>query len=272
MTEPDFYYLENSGIKFVDEIILNENEDDESFGTVRADSEVNGIYTGDGVNGLSFYWTDISISAPEIEIYTVTVPGRHGIIDMSEALAGKPVFHNRTISATFVFSSDMPCWHLKYSQLLTAIHGKTKKIIIDTDPNYYYEGRCSVSSVRESGVHSSFTITAYVYPYKFATHTSLDKWLWDPFDFEDGIVPDYFGDLEITGEESLSVDLHNISIGIVPVITVSVDCKAEYNGRTYELKSGENDNILLLGNGTERIIFTGSTGTRITICFREAIL
>ena len=63
-----------------------------------------GIYTGrtnDGY-GLGLYWTDFSATAPEVETFTVDIPGRNGLLDYSEALTGSPVYKNATLSATFV--------------------------------------------------------------------------------------------------------------------------------------------------------------------------
>lgn len=68
-----------------------------------------GIYTGrtNGGYGLGLYWTDFSATAPEVETFTVDIPGRNGLLDYSEALTGSPVYKNATLSATFVAACTM---------------------------------------------------------------------------------------------------------------------------------------------------------------------
>ena len=83
-----------------------------------------GIYTGrtNGGYGLGLYWTDFSATAPEVETFTVDIPGRNGLLDYSEALTGSPVYKNATLSATFVAACTMAEWHKLYQNVRQELH------------------------------------------------------------------------------------------------------------------------------------------------------
>lgn len=252
MQEIEFYSQEKSGLRFT------ENPEDSGYHTA---------------TDWNLYWTDFKLTAPAAKKYTVTVPGRHGILDMSEALTGDVVYHNGTLTAVFAFPSNMPDWHKLYSRILTYLHGRRRCIIVDTDPRYYYEGRCSVSSVREDGVHSTFTVTADVYPYKRTLQSTVEPWLWDPFDFVEGIVPDYLAELTIPAGSTLTVTTHReLSMPITPIITVDQPCTLEFGGEAYTLESGVNEDIIWLDAGENVLTFAADTETALQIEFREGTL
>lgn len=252
MQEIEFYSQKKSGLRFA------ENPEDTGYHTA---------FDWD------LYWTDFKLTAPIVEKYTVTVPGRHGVLDMSEALTGGVVYHNRTLTAVFVFPSDMSDWHKLYSEILNYIHGRKRCIVVDTDPLYYYEGRCSVSSVRVDGVHSTFTITADVYPYKRTLQSTVEPWLWDPFDFVEGIVPDYLAELTIPADGTLTVIAHReLSMAISPIITVDQPCTLEFSGKTYTLEAGSNEDIIWLEAGENILTFTADIETAMQIECREGTL
>ncbi|MBQ8514627.1 MAG: hypothetical protein IJ496_04455 [Ruminococcus sp.] len=192
---------------------------------------------------------------------------------MSEALTGDVVYHNGALTAVFAFSSDMPDWHKLYSKILTYLHGRKRCIVVDTDPLWYYEGRCSVSSVREDGVYSTFTITADVYPYKRTLQSTVEPWLWDPFDFVEGIVPDYLADLTIPAGGTLTVTAHReLSMAISPMIAVDQPCTLEFGGKTYTLAAGNNEDVLWLEAGENILTFAADAETALRIEFREGTL
>ena len=126
-----------------------------------------GIYTGrtnDGY-GLGLYWTDFSATAPEVETFTVDIPGRNGLLDYSEALTGSPVYKNATLSATFVAACTMAEWHKLYQNIRQELHGQVCTIVADSNSSYAYRGRCTVDSTMEDAKHAVFTISADIEPY-----------------------------------------------------------------------------------------------------------
>ena len=215
MSEPEFYEVVHSGVMFDKHGKLVQNDD----GSYHTYYGIDGVHTW---KDWHLYCTDPSISSPEVEKYLVSVPGRHGMIDMSEALTGAPVFHNRKIQLTFLRFGSMESWHSDYTEILEALHGQEYKLIFDTDPGYYYEGRCSVSSVREDGVHSSFSIEMDAYPYKKAISDTASDWLWDPFCFENGVIREY-KDMKVEAGEEKEFLIIGCAMPVYPKILVSSD-------------------------------------------------
>lgn len=99
---------------------------------------------------------------------TVRIPGRHGKLDLSKALTGEIEYDNRVITADFIMLGAREDWAERYSAILNAIHGKDLKIILDDDPDYYYEGFVEVSDLSPGKDFASFTITSDCYPFKYA--------------------------------------------------------------------------------------------------------
>ncbi len=147
-----------------------------------------GVHTWDDWEA---YWTDVSIGSPDVEKYTIPVPGRHGVVDLSEVLTGFPVFHNREISVSLAYPGSGAQWHEEFSDMLAQLHGQSVQMVMDSDPAYYYEGRCEVGTVRQDGTYSTFDITMDAYPYKKEVMDSFDDWLWDPLNFESGVIREY---------------------------------------------------------------------------------
>lgn len=111
--------------------------------------------------------TEAEISPPEPEVVSIDVPGHDGLIDITDNLFGRAPYKNRSIVMRFA-GPDEDTWASKYSDILQKIHGKTLHIIFDSDPDYYYAGRCTVSSfVRGSGM-LTFDVQASVAPYKYS--------------------------------------------------------------------------------------------------------
>lgn len=200
-------------------------------------------------NDWGLYWTDVFIGEPEVETYTINVPGRHGKLDLSEVLTGEPVYKNRVVSASFVFPSKGALWHERYSEILNELHGQVVRLIFDSDPGYYYEGRCSVSSAREDGFYSSFSVTVDAFPLKYELLDSLGDWLWDPLDFENGIIREY-GNIVIPAQ----TEAYYIRV-VGSEMTVSVDVIVVTPGISEELLVWADGNWLRLRTGTHKSAF-----------------
>lgn len=261
MRERDFYAQAASGMRIATDLqtFSDTNRVEGGFHTAR---------------DWGLYWTDFDLTAPEVETKYVTVPGRHGVLDLSEALTGSVVYHNRTLSASFAVPCTMPNWHQRYSDIVSAIHGKNVSIVLDTDPDYYYHGRCTVSSVRETALHSTFSITADVAPYKYSCRMfTLEDWLWDPFDFVSGVIPDAYGKIYIEDTGTLAIRLSGVPPYALPTFRVSADCTVEYRAETYTLRAGEDNRpLVFMDTDSPTMTFTGAPGTSIEIAYHGGIL
>lgn len=106
------------------------------------------------------------ISPPKPKTKLIEIPGSDKVIDLTEMLTGAVHYEPRQIKCEFIVADGRPKWPAVYSAVLEAVHGKRLQIIMDDDPNYYYEGRVAVDEWQSEEVTSTIVITAEVDPYK----------------------------------------------------------------------------------------------------------
>lgn len=190
-----------------------------------------------------------SVDPPELKSNEVDVPGSDGILDLSEAPQGYPTYKNRTGSWDFIVMNDF-CqpvekrdeWFTVYSNVMNYLHGRVFRIILEDDYTYFYEGRLEVESFESENYLSKIKIKYNLKPYKWSIYRSTDDWMWDPFNFDTGIVPTDYGkrddpwniqcwdnneDGEYTGLHFRTIQINREDIGRAP-ITPTFYFKHEY--------------------------------------------
>lgn len=198
------------------------------------------------------------IAAPKVKTSFVSLPGGDGGLDLTEVLAGRPTYERRTGSWEFIVMNDYGDWASRYSEIMAYLQGKEYSIIFDDDPEYYYRGRLAVNEWRSEAYWSRIVINYNVDPYKRNTDGFGTNWLWDPFNFETGIIQDYRR-LYVSGTLSFNY-VNDSMIDSVPVITSSVNTmKMDFNGHRYNLNKGPNTfaNVVFVP-GENPISFTGN--------------
>jgi len=106
------------------------------------------------------------VSLPSLNSKTVEIPGRNGSVDLTEVLTGAPTYSNRKGSWEFyVMHDEWNSWSETLSTIASALHGKWLQIILEDDPNYYYEGRLKVGW-NPGKDYSTITIEYDLSPYK----------------------------------------------------------------------------------------------------------
>lgn len=205
------------------------------------------------------------VSPPVPKTVYEDLPGADGSVDLTEALTGEVKFEDRDLKFDFKVIGGRERWYSLFSKIMGDVHGKRVKIIIDEDPSFYYIGRVEVSEWESSKVTSTIVIKARVKPYKMELTSSLEDWLWDPFNFENGIIRNY-KDLLVDGE--LTIDVYGRRQSVIPVITSSNAMTVQYMGNSYNISAGSNkvyeislkegQNILTFkGDGTVSIDYRG---------------
>ena len=214
-------------------------------------------------------WTDVEIESPEEQRKYITIPGRDGVLDLTEALKNGVRYGNRSVTNTFILPDrNIKLWHDTFSEIQNYCHGKIRKIYLDSDPFYFYRGRVSVSSAREDAIHSSITITCNAEPYKYERTSSIEPWLWNTFSFKEGIIRNY-KDISVNG--SRTVTIRGREQRVIPIIDVSTAMSVEWAGKTYNLNAGKNKIYEIeLGPGDNKLVFKGK-GT-VTIDYRGGSL
>lgn len=214
--------------------------------------------------GLALSRTDC-VQPPEVKTNIQDIPGADGSADLTESLTGRPTYYNREIKMEFGRGLDRNKWPNMYSRIMTLFHGKQVKVIFDDDPNYYYTGRATVSDYKRTQTLGTLLITVNADPYKYELLSSLDDWLWDTLDFEEGIIRDY---KNLVVNERLDVNIIGQVKVIVPIIISDSDMLVEWHGEQYPIVPGNNkiydieipagENVLtFIGYGTVSIDYRG---------------
>lgn len=193
---------------------------------------------------------------PTVKENMVNIPGGDGVLDLTASLAGRPTYNNRTGSWTFYVQNGFQDWSVLYSEIMVYLHGQTFKAILEDDPAYFYEGRFSVNQWKSNKDYSQIVINYNVGPYKKEINNTGSDWLWDPFNFETGIIRNYKNLSVLT---SLTVVVEGDMMDSVPVIIASASgMQVTYEGKTYSLRKGANTiPQIVLHSGENTLIFAG---------------
>lgn len=219
------------------------------------------------INGKNTWdeWKLMPVKAGKIEFATADlryesaeVAGSDDVLDFTEALTGYPLYNQRRGSITFRFFDNGTPVRNRFDQLKNAIHGRKARAIIEDQPEYFYEGRFLVGDVKYAsrGNWADVEISYLLNAYKLEMTSSAEDWLWDPFNFETGVIREY-GDITINGATTVTV------IGsrkpTVPRITVSSDMTLVFDEREYSLSAGTNIiPTIVLQDDEYDFTFTGS--------------
>ena len=103
---------------------------------------------------------------PTVKASIIDLPGGDGVLDLTEFIAGRPLYNNRTGSFEFIADNDFMRWEELYSEILNYLHGRSLKAMLEDDPGYYYQGRFTVNQWNSDKLYSKITIDYDVFPYK----------------------------------------------------------------------------------------------------------
>ena len=207
---------------------------------------------------------DIGIPEPKTE--TVSIMGRDGELDLTDALGDDVKYKNRNLQFTFSLINGAKDWAAVLSKLSNYLHGKRMRIILDADKTFYYWGRCTINSFKTDCTLAIITIDCDVEPYKREVNSASEPWEWDTFSFVNGII--YINEVTIKG--SREVNLINQAKGVSPTFECSDAMEVEHQGNTFNLPAGtttiydirlqEGDNyVTFTGNGTVKINYRGGS-------------
>ena len=145
------------------------------------------------------------ISPPETDEYLVQVPGSDTLLNLTNALDGRPHYKKRTITMELLCTATKKQWPTIYSNLANAIHGKWLQCKFDDDPGFYWEGLWSVDMSKDR-LSSTVTITGTCNPFKRSVYDGTDDWLWDDLNFETDTVRNYT-DIPLKANEDVQVSI-----------------------------------------------------------------
>lgn len=187
------------------------------------------------------------IGSPQTKVRKIDVEGADSALDVTDYFGGakyEDVTHRFDFTAVGTRAQLLTL----YAQVKAAVHGKRMRIVFDDDPEYYYMGRCFVSSLAPERCFAHIEIECECDPYKLKVLlTSVTQ--------------------DISG--SGSVTLTNGRKRAVPTITASAAFTLGYNGKSFSREAGtytipeielvEGQNVVTV-TGTGTISFTWREG------------
>lgn len=217
---------------------------------------------------------------PEVKTQYVDIPGGNGQIDLTEALIGYPVYKNRTGSIEFYVQNGYGDWAERYSEIMNFLHGQDFKAFLEDDIYFLYKGRFDINQWKSDQYWSLITIDYSVYPYKKERNSSLEDWLWDPFDFENGVIREYKNLTVPSGGLTLYIPGSNERIspkvivegaGVDASVTFYKDRNNMVNSQKFTLSNGDNYLPWAVIESSEAVmIFTGMT--RVSVDYQGGSL
>ena len=207
------------------------------------------------------------IAPPQVRSKYVEIPGMDGAYDLTEWLSGRVNYQNRSGTIDFAVENDHMPWHVLYSTILNYLHGKRMHVILEDDPEYYYDGRMTVNTWKSDKWYSTIAIGYTMDPWKYRVGSTKERWKWDPFNFYTGVIQN-FEAYQVSG--SASVMLYGYAMPAPIKFTCTSPMTMTFSGRTYNLPAGESilegiglkegPNILVFnGNGTIGIDYRGGS-------------
>ena len=208
------------------------------------------------------------IGDPEMETTYIQVPGRDGLIDASEALSGRRVYTKRQLAFELGGVRERLTWDGVISSMRNNVNGRVCRLIIDNDDAYFWRGRVYISNFDRFRDLGRFTLSVpNADPYKYDVLSSTDPWLWDPFNFETGVITQ-IGAETIVGSGSITIP-HGHMLACPEFVVsekVSAQFFVEFQGDTYELTTGTNKiPSIMIGGETQAVLnFTGSATVQVS--------
>ncbi len=180
------------------------------------------------------------IDPPEFKSNYAEVPGGSGIIDLSTAVSGFPVYKQREGSITFLpYRQSLGKTYGLRSRIANILHGRTCKVIIDRDPLWYYQGRITVKSWTHSndGHGTKYEIGYNLNPYKYLYRSSEQEPFWDPIFFPGDYLDNRsLNAAEVNGDKSII--FHGSAMPVMPTFDVDLTSGESVVIKLYPVSEG----------------------------------
>lgn len=197
---------------------------------------------------LNMVMTRKDLPPPEVQTFIVEIPGRNGLLDMSEALTGEPTYKNRALTFGFIGNGSRD-EVLNLIETILRYHNQYLTIVVDDYENWYFEGRAKVSYT-DHYHWVEFELVIDAQPFRYALEPRI-----------------YSGN----NLSNTTVTLDNMGVSVIPTITVSAETTIVFKDTTLKLNAGtyEDEKLKLSpGENTFTITTTGS----VVINYREAVI
>lgn len=208
----------------------------------------------------SFYDLNLILSAVEISpavpktVY-VDIPGADGALDLTEA-HGEVKYSDRTHKFTLTMNpaDDLSeaAWEEKKTEVSNCLNGRACRITLDKDPDFYWQGRCSVDTYKSDKRLRQFVVSARVRPYKFKQNETVVTFA--------------------LTETAKTVSTTNSRRSVCPVITCTNDNTViVFNGNTFNFGAGQHQDLKIrFTEGINQVTISGAG--QVTFSYQEGDL
>lgn len=205
------------------------------------------------------------VNPPEVKTEYIDIPGADGALDYTEALSGIK-YNNREGSWTFYVLNVMANlggsymkWNELYSLIMKTVHGKRKRIWLESDPDYYYQGRIFVDQWNSDKDYSKITLKYIIDPWKYPVTTTANRdWLWNEL-FGNTI---YYGTFDVDGSKHRNL-INPTSEAITPSFYCTSSMNVTFVSRKYTLPAGTSSGQFKIVPGDNFMVFEGNG--RVTV-------
>ena len=223
-----------------------------------------------------------TVSLPKGNSKIINIPGNRFPIDMTNYLTGHTTYSNRTGTWSFYTDNDFVeengGFEVMDKILKSTFHSHVYKVELRDDPDYFYIGRLSVGQWNTGAERSTVSISYNLYPYKKSKTCTLDMWLFDEFNFDDGIIQ-YVKNMEVNSERIIDiigsperVNPHISATGTLTLEKYENSSWVSY-GTIPTLDIGNKMSVIpgfMIENGINRLRIRGNG--RVTLDYRRGLL
>ena len=214
------------------------------------------------------------IGDQEMETTYIQVPGRNGLIDASEVISGRRIYTKRALSFELGGVNPRLNWDGIISGLRNNVNGRVCRLTIDNDTAYYWRGRVYINGFDRFRDLGTLKLDVPVAdPYKYDVLSSADPWLWDPFNFETGVIIQQDAKV-ITGSGSITIPHGHMPT--CPQFVVSSVISAPFTvvseAKSYELTTGTNTIPAILVGGEDDVVLNFNGSATVQVVYRGGSL
>lgn len=146
------------------------------------------------------------VPEPKVKDKRISIPFASGSVDLTEGAGYIPYEDRSGVSFEFLMkNSDYYDYNEKIHKLNNMIHGCKLKIILDTDPLYYYNVRLELDEQKHTKLFSNVKISGTADPFKYDLIASNEPWLWNPFNFRTGEIKETTADVIVNGSKDVLI-------------------------------------------------------------------
>lgn len=187
------------------------------------------------------------------------IPAGDGSLDLTEAL-GVIRYHDREFVFNFTVNPlSKMTFEEKITQVSNALNGRAFNIMLDKDPDWYWEGRCIVNEHSQNKMIGKIVVKAIVRPYKLRPEIARHTLSFKSFDTTVTVVNN--GRKTVVPELSFENVPVEFTLEGKRYKVTKIDTKVIPD---FQLKEGDNE-IVLHG-------FTGYGSAKVRLAFREGAL